>query len=580
MNLFCSCSLIKFYLFSVFLLLFIVDPTIFFHLSKNSEDCPHCKSKGLENKLRYFYLSLEEKIYKCENASCLYPFERFMFKSLIDSSVYYYEEVVDSGRELFFRVPLDGQNDFQLSNPLSTQLFCDNQRNPLIEDYNCDFSDLFNDIDTDLESGQAKLPTPTENPDALEFLDEINNINTSNGPNANESEIDSIIDDILNESPVKCSPNKPTQSIAQNVNSGTSKEQPKLLKCIQHLDKAKKAQSRKTSEKSKHPFATAMLKARKNQTKLQGDPASTDEESECPQTSQQKPKQISRPSSTAGFLKSANNLRPTELARKLSSFKSLQTNSQFLQQYMKRKEDKLFADEPEPENVNQDEIGSEKTVAICNKFTKPNQNILPDPHVMPVINSMEQPTSTATKKANSSRKSVKKEPSIAISTPKASEVKKKERKPRSKKQNNVVNDAIDIDIKKEQPNIDLNGADVTATKKRVPAKRKPAKANQSTESCSTNTEMMDQNQMTVIKTEPKKNSRKRKETPAKSVEKDKSENVVPAKRQRKPKCDSEDKTGENKGDEIKPKRTRTTKPKVKVEQPSLPLLLNNAATGK
>lgn len=505
-----------------------------------------------------------------------------MFKSLIDHSVYYYEEVVDDGRELFFRVPIDGQNDCSLSNPLSTQLFCDNQRNPLIEDYNCDFSDLFNDIDSDVELAQAKLPTSTENPDALEFLDEINNISASHGTNANANEIDSIIDEILNESPVKC--NSLPSSSTKQPHKSTPKEQPKLLKCIQHLDKVKKAQSRKTSEQSKHPFTTAILKARKNQTKLQGDPASTNQESECLQTLQQKPKKISKPSATAGFLKSANNLRPVELARRLSNLKSIQTNSQFLRQYMKTKEEKLFADELKPENVNQVESGPEKTVATCSNFTKPNQNILS----VPDVKTMEQPiSSTVPKETNpikkpSARKSVKKELSIAASTQNDCETKKKERKPRSKKQNNIVNDTIGIGIVIKKEHQDDTVA--TATKKVAATRRKPVKVNQAAESCSTNGEQLHQNQTTAIKTEPRKNSRKRKKASAEADDtKGKSENVGPAKRQRKSKCDSEGKTDESKGDEIKPKRSRATKSKVnpvKVEQPSLPLLLNSDAIGK
>lgn len=516
---------------------------------------------------------------------------------MVDNSVYYYEEVVDEGgRELFFRVPMDRQNDFQSSNPLSSQLFCDNQRNPSIEDYSFDFSDLFNDIDTDvMEPTPSKLPSSTENPDALEFLDEINIINTSHGQNENEIGID----DIFNESPVKRSPNKPmspqpstsrSQFTTQNANSGTSKEKPKLLKCIKHLDKVKKAQSRKTSEKSKQPFTTAILNARKKQTKVQNDSAATNEDgSESQQTSKQKPNTISKRSSTAGFLKSANNLRPIELARTLSTLKSLNTSSQFLQQYMKVKEEKLFADELEPEQTNQMKSGSEKTVTT----SKPN-NDLENPNQKPIADSMGPPISNTvlknpnTTKRPAPRNSVKNEASpAAVPTQKDGEIKKKERKPRTKKQNNVENVGVDIGIKKEQHDVETepaNGATVIATKKVVTAKRKPVNANYSTESCSTSTETMDQNNEVVVKTEPKKYSRKRKSVSVDggetiSIEKGAKEATVPAKRQRKPKENKNDKSN---NEETKPKRSRATKTKnnpIKLEQPSLPVV-DSDANGK
>lgn len=94
---------------------------------------------------------MEEAIYKCAGSSCLYPHQRYVFKSLRDESVYYYEEVLDGGREVIFRVPLDNQPIYQSKNPLSTKLFCDSQRNPDIESYDSDFSNLFDDSESEQE---------------------------------------------------------------------------------------------------------------------------------------------------------------------------------------------------------------------------------------------------------------------------------------------------------------------------------------------------------------------------------------------------------------------------------------------
>lgn len=69
----------------------------------------------------------------------------------------------------------------------------------------------------------------------------------------------------------------------------------------------------------------------------------------------------------------------------------------------------------------------------------------------------------------------------------------------------------------------------------------------------------------------------------KSAENGNSENIGPTKRQRKPKCGSSDKTEQIQSAENKPTRGRRTKSKpnpIKVEQPSLALLLNDDVIGK
>lgn len=62
-----------------------------------------------------------------------------------------------------------------------------------------------------------------------------------------------------------------------------------------------------------------------------------------------------------------------------------------------------------------------------------------------------------------------------------------------------------------------------------------------------------------------------------ATDKGKRENVSPAKRQCRSKCSNIVKVVPN---ESKPKRGRASKSKVKIEQPSLPLLLNDNVTGK
>lgn len=59
----------------------------------NVEDvthCPKCWSRNQQSSVRYMYINLNEAIYKCESASCMYPFRNFKFKNYTDKTVYYY----------------------------------------------------------------------------------------------------------------------------------------------------------------------------------------------------------------------------------------------------------------------------------------------------------------------------------------------------------------------------------------------------------------------------------------------------------------------------------------------------------
>lgn len=45
--------------------------------------------------MRYFYLNLDEAIWKCSSETCLYPFENFRFKNFNENKVYVYEKIED-----------------------------------------------------------------------------------------------------------------------------------------------------------------------------------------------------------------------------------------------------------------------------------------------------------------------------------------------------------------------------------------------------------------------------------------------------------------------------------------------------
>lgn len=52
--------------------------------------CPKCWSRNQQSTVRYMYINMNEAIYKCEAANCMYPFRDFKYKNYVDNTVYYY----------------------------------------------------------------------------------------------------------------------------------------------------------------------------------------------------------------------------------------------------------------------------------------------------------------------------------------------------------------------------------------------------------------------------------------------------------------------------------------------------------
>lgn len=275
---------------------------------------------------------------------------------MVDNSVYYYEEVIDGGREAFLRVPLEGQSLYQSQNPFSTKLFCDSQRNPDIENYDMDFSDLFNEDDTNPPK------TVEENEDFLEFLNETAPVAETN-KQLDEAGIDSFIENLLNESPVmqqlsatplKVSP-KMTKATAEATKPRSKpKTEAKLSKCLKHIEKTKNSRSQKNRENSSQMFTTAIKNARQSRNK-----APTDEKvtTVVPSTVTSS-KTSNSVASAAKVLQSANSLRPTALATSLLSLDKTSINSNFLRQYMKVKEERKSSDEPNDTKNSKSEAGN------------------------------------------------------------------------------------------------------------------------------------------------------------------------------------------------------------------------------
>lgn len=528
--------------------------------------------------MRYFYLSLEEAIYKCENSSCLYPFERFIFKRLSDNKNYYYEEIKDNGRELFFRVPMDGQGIKQSRNPLSTKLFCDSQKNPDIESYDCDFSDLFDDIDFEPQTEPTEPSTSTmENPDFLEFLGDTT-------PNTemkvlDDNGISTMINDMLTESPLK--PVNPKTTI--KTESIKPKPEATLSKCIEHIEKkVQKSKIQKISEKSQETFAAVLKKARSSQNQVKSETPAA--KSELRAELKFKPNDIKKVASTS-------KLRPTELARRLKSLDISKANSNFLRQYMQAKEDQLFANEPTqrlnfslPRTISTPKTNSilqivpsiaQKTAA---QATSPATAIGPATETVTVTAATVQSVSTDTKTI-AARKSTTKKVSTETSQP---TTEKKPRKPRAKKPKKVADDsAIESANQNAMPDsiMVLNGGSGVEPKTKeikLPTTKRVYKRKESTEQPLKSEAKNEVNSQAI---QPKKNSRKKNSSSVTNDEsnttKDEKSSSVP-KKSRKRKCDTDSSHNEQIDvEKPKPKRSRA-KPKnsMQIELQSLPILLD------
>lgn len=362
--------------------------------------------------------------------------------------------MLEGGREAIFRVPLDDQPIYQSKNPLSTKLFCDSQRNPDIESYSCDFSDLLDDLEPEPEpeaKSQLESKSAEVNPDFLEFLNDTAPVDLNNTDQVlNENGVDDLIDNLLRESPnttpiklVKTASDKKSKAVASKA-----KTEAKLSKAIEHIEKAKSTKIQKSREKPTETFSTAIRKARKNQSKVKAEesPVKTESEPEPePEKVQPKPQQVLATKKLTTTLKSAIVLRPTALAMQLSSMDFTKINSGFLRQYMKAKEDKLFENEPSILDMGNGNGVPKKNVE--HKF----ERLVPKQKCETVTSSSIAEKKTTKPKATLSKKVIKKESPSEIECEKSGIGVKKERKPRASKPKVTKADAKAIKVKEEQP---------------------------------------------------------------------------------------------------------------------------------
>ncbi|XP_055596228.1 uncharacterized protein LOC129746559 [Uranotaenia lowii] len=63
--------------------------------TEEKSPCPKCWSENRHSYVRYLFLNLQDAIYKCEDANCMYPFQNFKFKSYAERKVYCIEPVLE-----------------------------------------------------------------------------------------------------------------------------------------------------------------------------------------------------------------------------------------------------------------------------------------------------------------------------------------------------------------------------------------------------------------------------------------------------------------------------------------------------
>lgn len=100
----------------------IINVGVFVRLFQATEICPNCKSLGIENQLRYFYVNLDEALWKCSGATCLYPFDKFRFKNFANNTVYYYEKIADEATQPDAKVKKGDQQHGGTMSPLKSEV--------------------------------------------------------------------------------------------------------------------------------------------------------------------------------------------------------------------------------------------------------------------------------------------------------------------------------------------------------------------------------------------------------------------------------------------------------------------------
>lgn len=232
-------------------------------LFQNNESCPKCQSMGQSNRLRFFFLNLNEAVYKCSNTRCMYPFDNFRFKNFKDNTVYVYEKTEHNGNSDVSQVQAENYDLFyespkKIDSPVAPLAKNVDEMQDTIEEFDFNILDgLFDD------TTYAPHQPSTVQDNYESFMTENNN--NQIGASSEQFDVNSfneLLDDLIASS----SKANNTQNAQNTVNEGVKQEnviaenssqnvfntvdvdspstsqppvnmpRPKLIKCLKHIE--------------------------------------------------------------------------------------------------------------------------------------------------------------------------------------------------------------------------------------------------------------------------------------------------------------------------------------------------------
>lgn len=192
--------------------------------------CPKCWSRNQQSTVRYMYINMNEAIYKCEDASCMYPFRNFKYKNYTDNTVYYYNSTMEEeGRSAAVTQGLDEftPSFLDCSSPLKSQPSPAKGCNTSLFDFNLEcFSPEKVSSGSPVTLGDIK--TPDRNIfDSPSIRNLVKDFDTG------------FIDDILQELGGAGSPEKKLSPIARVSHPKPVPNNRQLKRCLEMFQKAK-----------------------------------------------------------------------------------------------------------------------------------------------------------------------------------------------------------------------------------------------------------------------------------------------------------------------------------------------------
>lgn len=310
--------------------------TNLFYQFQDTEICPKCESSNERNYLRFFFVNLDEAIYKCSSPKCLYPFKDFKFKNFKERNFYIYKpieldvkdlEVNEHQFDIIDSIPADIAAYFydeKDTNPFSTETCTQNQFNANIDEFDFDFSaNLFDEtIPTSQNSNNSQ--SDFDHIDA--FLDEI----------IKEQEQQEAVNELPNIPPVIASSDdvvkiEPEPNLNESVvntlcnvpvsNKKTAKSK-KLTKCLEHIQNTVETGPKKKRSYVRKKKVENAIKEEINEKVIKEENVEQVEKEEKPVILS--PNKDVKLNKLKQLMDNKNNLKPTDLLKTLQTLGYIQ----------------------------------------------------------------------------------------------------------------------------------------------------------------------------------------------------------------------------------------------------------------